>query len=120
MAVRKEATKALEIARKEKLIGHPLDASVTIGLTPKLMEALIPYTGQFRSILIVSSARLVPAEALDDGFESETIPGLKVKVAPSPDQKCERCWVHAPTVGHDPTHPTICKRCLIALNDITM
>ncbi len=119
ISVRKEATKALELARKEKKIGHPLDASVTIGVPPELMEVLIPYRDQFRTILIVSAADMVEAGQLDDGIESETIPGLKVKVAPSSDQKCERCWIHDTTVGQDSNHPTICKRCLNVLDEIT-
>jgi len=118
IAVRKEATKALELARKEKRIGHPLDASVTIGLPPELMEELIPYRDQFRTILIVSSVDLVEAERFEDGLESEAIPGLKVKVSHSSDQKCERCWIHDPTVGQNNSHPTICKRCLDVLDEI--
>ncbi|MBW2205761.1 MAG: isoleucine--tRNA ligase, partial [Deltaproteobacteria bacterium] len=35
--VRKEVTKALELARKEKRIGHSLDAAVIIGLPEKLL-----------------------------------------------------------------------------------
>ncbi|MCP4681341.1 MAG: isoleucine--tRNA ligase [Desulfobacterales bacterium] len=117
--VRKEATKALELARKEKKIGHPLDACVTLGLSPELMEKLRPYEEHFRSILIVSSVDLVKIDQVEDGLQSELIPGLKVGVAPSPDLKCERCWIHDPTVGSDNNHPTICKRCLNVLNEIT-
>ena len=119
IAVRKEATKALELARKEKKIGHPLDASVTIGLPPELMEKLTPYRDQLRAILIVSGADILEAGQLDDGIESETIPGLKVKVSPSTDHKCERCWIHDETVGQDNSHPTICKRCLDVLDEIS-
>jgi len=118
IAVRKEATKVLELARKEKKIGHPLDAAVTIGLPPELMDVLTPYKDQFRTILIVSSAEIVAAGALADGIESDTIEGLKVKVTSSSDQKCERCWIHDPTVGQDNEHPTICKRCLDVLDEI--
>ncbi|MBW1852948.1 MAG: isoleucine--tRNA ligase, partial [Deltaproteobacteria bacterium] len=118
-SVHAEATKALEVARKEKEIGHPLDASVTIGIPPELMVELAPYRDQFSTILIVSSAELVQADQLDDGIESETIPGVKIKVSPSNDQKCERCWIHDPTVGQDNNHPTICKRCLDVLEEIT-
>ncbi|MBW1828663.1 MAG: isoleucine--tRNA ligase [Deltaproteobacteria bacterium] len=118
IAIRKEATKALELARKEKRIGHPLDASVTIGLPPELMEILGPYRDQVRTILIVSAAEIVEAGQVDDGIESETIPGLKIKVSPSSDQKCERCWIHDPTVGQDKNHPTICNRCLDVLDEI--
>ena len=26
-------------------------------------------------------------------------------------EKCERCWMHSPTVGADADHPTLCARC---------
>jgi len=116
--VRKEVTRALEIARKDKMIGHPLDAAVILGLSPKLEEMLEPYREQLRSIFIVSSVRILSETEVDDCFESEEIKGLKVKVASSEDPKCERCWVHDQTVGEDADHPTICNRCLDALAEM--
>ena len=118
IAVRKEVTKVLELARKEKRIGHSLDASVMLGLSPELMEKLNPYRDQLRSIFIVSSVDMVEIQQLEDVIESEVVPGLRVKAAPSSDPKCERCWVHDPTVGHDSNHPTVCNRCLQALSEM--
>ena len=115
IAIRKEVTKALEVARKEKKIGHPLDASVTLGLSPEIMERLNPYGEQLKSIFIVSSVYMKEIDSLEGGIENETLPGVKVKVSPSSDAKCERCWIHDPTVGDDSDQPTICKRCLRAL-----
>jgi isoleucyl-tRNA synthetase len=115
IAVRREVMRALELARKEKRIGHSLDSSVILGLPADLMEKLRPYEDQLRALFIVSSVTLVESDQLEEGLESETLPGVKVKVTPSSDPKCERCWVHDFTVGHDETHPTICKRCMQAL-----
>jgi isoleucyl-tRNA synthetase len=61
---------------------------------------------------------MVEIERLETGVESDTLPGLKIRVSPSSDPKCERCWVHDPTVGHDTGHPTICKRCLRAMTEM--
>ncbi len=116
--IRGEVTKALEVARREKTIGHSLDASVTLGLSSELMERLSVYRDQLRSIFIVSSVDMTEIDRLENGLESDTISGLKVKVSPSIDPKCERCWVHDPTIGEDNTHPTVCKRCLKVLNEI--
>jgi isoleucyl-tRNA synthetase len=118
LQVRKEATRALEIARKEKKIGHSLDATVTLGLPPNLMEQLHPYKDHLRSIFIVSSVEMLPTEKVENALESEEIKGLKIKVGPSVDQKCERCWVHDPTTGGDNRHPAICRRCLEALQEM--
>ncbi len=115
--IRGEVTKALELARKEKTIGHPLDASVILGVSPELTERLSAYRDQLRTIFIVSSVDLVEIKQLEDGLESDTVSGLKVKVFPSTDPKCERCWVHDATVGRDTNHPTICERCLKVLNE---
>jgi isoleucyl-tRNA synthetase len=120
MEIRGEVTKTLELARKEKIIGHSLNASVTLGLSPEFMETLSPYRDQLRSIFIVSDVEITDIGELADSPESDTTPGLKVKVSPSNAPKCDRCWVHDTTVGEDNTHPTICKRCLKVLNEITV
>jgi isoleucyl-tRNA synthetase len=116
--VRKEVSKALEVARKDKIIGHSLDASVVIGATREVKQLLAPYENDLRTLLIVSSARIVPYEELDGGMESEEVKGMKVKVALSMDKKCERCWVHDPTTGVYSSHPAICSRCTDALKEI--
>ena len=116
--VRKEVTKSLEIARRDKQIGHSLDAAVTLGLSEKLMTLLLPYKEDLRSIFIVSSVELLAEKDMSDGQPNEEIKGLSIKVGASDDTKCERCWVHDPTVGDYDNHPTICKRCLDSLNEM--
>ncbi len=118
ITVRKVVTRSLETARKEKLIGHSLDAAVTVGLAPALLESLAPYADQLRSIFIVSSVELVPLEGLEEGFQVETTPEVKVQVTASGHAKCERCWVRDPLTGQDPEHPAICPRCRQALGEI--
>jgi isoleucyl-tRNA synthetase len=116
--VRKEVTRVLELSRKDKVIGHSLDASVTLGLSPELMSRLDPYRDQLRAIFIVSSVRLIPLDELEDGIEGLDIKEVRVKVTPSQDTKCERCWVHDPTTGGDGDYPTICNRCLDSLKEM--
>jgi isoleucyl-tRNA synthetase len=79
------------------------------------MERLTPYGEQLKSIFIVSSVTMKEIDSLEEGIENEALPGVKVKVSPSSDPKCERCWVRDPTVGQDSNHPSICERCLRAL-----
>jgi isoleucyl-tRNA synthetase len=116
--VRKEVSKALEIARKDKLIGHSLDASVVLGVSQELKQLLTPYENDLRTLFIVSSVRIVPYKELKEGMEGEEVKGVKVKVDLSQDPKCERCWIHDPTTGADSNHPTICDRCLGALKEM--
>ncbi|VBB46208.1 isoleucyl-tRNA synthetase [uncultured Desulfatiglans sp.] len=117
MAVRREVTKALELARKEKRIGHSLDAVVTLGLGENLMELLSAYREELRSVFIVSEVQLASAADLDSVPESEAVPGLRVLVGPSEQAKCERCWVHDASVGEADAHPTLCRRCLQAIEE---
>ena len=112
LMVRKELTKALEIERKARRIGHSLDSSVTLGLPKNLFARLEAFQGQLRDLFIVSSVTLLPSDNVDGGYESEEIKGLKVVAKSSPDPKCERCWVHDPSVGKNPVHPALCKRCV--------
>jgi isoleucyl-tRNA synthetase len=119
LSVRKEVSRALETARKEKRIGHSLDAAVSLGCSPELLGRLAGHEKALRSIFIVSSVELKQADQLGPVAEAENFPGLKVFIQPSSDPKCDRCWVHDPTVGSDPDHPAICLRCRKALEEQT-
>ena len=118
MTVRKEVTKALEIARKEKRIGHSLDAAIKLALPAPLLDALRPYEDQLRFLFIVSSVQLAPSEDVEGGFESDELPGVQIVVSLNQDTKCERCWVHDPTVGENAEHPTVCRRCFDAMAEM--
>jgi isoleucyl-tRNA synthetase len=118
LGVRKEITKALELARQDKVIGHSLDASVTIALSPELLKLLQDYRNELRSICIVSAVEFVDEGAVEKGYESQDYPGLVIGVAPSQYLKCERCWVRDPAVGQDAKHPTLCDRCTQVIKEI--
>jgi isoleucyl-tRNA synthetase len=118
LAVRKEVTRELELARKNKEIGHSLDAVVSLGLSPEWMQALKPYEDQLRTLFIVSSVLLTEINEMEGTLENETLRGVKIRVSPSQDPKCERCWVHDHTVGGAHEHPTICRRCHQALREM--
>lgn len=111
LEVRAEVTKALELARAEKRIGHPLEAMVTLAVEGELFDFLQSYDQQLRIIFITSRVILKKASGLDGAYESPNIEGLKIEVRPAGTQKCERCWVHDETVGNNSRFPTICSRC---------
>ena len=110
--LRSEMTKALEGARRDKAIGHSLDASITVYADGDAYQALTGFGSSLASLLIVSEAHVVegrdkaPASAVtvEDGV-------LSIVVTPSELEKCERCWIHRDTVGQDTDHPTLCARC---------
>jgi len=113
--VRKEVTRALEKARIDRRIGHSLDAAVTLSVSDSLHEELLPYADDLRTLFIVSRAVLTKGTAGGPENESGGLAGLSVSVEAAEEGKCERCWIHDPTVGADSDHPTICSRCLSAL-----
>jgi isoleucyl-tRNA synthetase len=116
-AVRAEVTKALEEARAAKRIGHSLEAHVVLGLDDALYEQLDAFKDELNTIFIVSKVELRKG-AVEDAFQSAEIAGLSVHVAPAAGVKCERCWVHEPSVGTRDDHPTICDRCHDSLREM--
>ena len=119
LKVRGEVTKAMEAARTQKIIGHPLDAAVVISATGDAFDRLQPFAADLRSLLIVSQASISKDGALENAYLSDEIEGLQIGVAPAPGAKCERCWVHDTTVGSHNDQPTICQRCKDALDQMS-
>jgi isoleucyl-tRNA synthetase len=116
--VRGDVTKALEEARVKKLIGHSLDAVVTLYTDNNLYETLFPYESELSSIFIVSGASLVNGKKSAGAFESQDIDNLWILVEPATGDKCERCWIYDASIGTSSEHPTICRRCLNSLKEL--
>jgi len=111
IGIRAEISKALEMARKQKVIGHSLDAAVSVSAPEKICQLLEKHREDMRVLLIVSSFSIVPEGTIKEGYESGEFKGLKVFVSKAAGKKCERCWVASETVGKRADHPTICDRC---------
>ncbi len=110
LEVRSEITKALEGARRDKIIGHPLEARVMVKATGTLAEFLADKWETLKMISIVSE--LTQTDVLiGETYVSEDLPELHVAVQPSAGGKCERCWQRSATVGDDAGHPELCNSC---------
>ncbi len=103
LAVRAEVLKALEAARRDKLIGSGLEAQVTVSAEGDTLALLREAAAELPTLLIVSRVLLAQGQ-------------LGVKVERAPGEKCERCWVFAEDRGRDPAHPTLCGKCATALS----
>ncbi|MDR3288451.1 MAG: isoleucine--tRNA ligase [Peptococcaceae bacterium] len=115
--LRGDVTKALEKARQEKRVNHPLTARVE--LYPMAAQyAFLQQIPQLAEIFIVSAVGLhEPEEARPEGTEeAEAHAGLGIAVVPAEGSKCERCWTYRPEVGEDQEHPTLCPRCVQVVN----
>ena len=117
-SLRAEVTKALEEARKNKLIGHPLDAFLEIKLPDSDLKVLLENSVKnLNDIFIVSKAVLV--DTIDDAaYQGKEMKSLAIMVHKAAGVKCERCWRFDETIGSDNDHPTACERCSKALKKI--
>ena len=116
IAVRGEVSKALELARRDKVIGHSLDASVNIAAPEELAAFIEGFQPELNRIFIVSKAVVVGAQVAEAGegeptLASEQIEGLKLWVSSAPGEKCERCWNYDEATGSNDKGHAICPRC---------
>jgi isoleucyl-tRNA synthetase len=109
LKVRSEVNRALEQARREKLIGNALGAQVTIGADHDLYDRLTVQQAELLTLTMVSQLNIQPGPVT--GLESQELPGLTVGVERAPGDKCERCWFNLPSVGEDTSQPRLCSRC---------
>lgn len=103
--VRDEVLKALEVARKDKVIGHSLAASVTIYPSAEVGELLAQFK-ELDKLFIVSHVDVVEGEAPENAMKLE---GLSVVVKQAEGEKCQRCWTVSPEVGKK--HAELCPTC---------
>lgn len=109
MEVREEVYKALEVARKDKVIGNSLAASVHIYADEQTLGLLSAFD-RLDQLFIVSEVKLHTADE-QPPEDAMKFSGIAVKVLVAEGDKCERCWNVTPEVGSDAEHPSLCPRC---------
>jgi len=107
-AVRDEVLRALETARIAKQIGSSLEAKVTLKASGRTLDLLRQYEDQLRYVFIVSQVEVTESKDSD----------LSVAISNAEGQKCERCWNYSTHVGESSKYPTVCERCVVALEEI--
>ncbi len=103
--LRELALPELEKARQAKQIGKALEAKLTFAGSSPALTAAQAHLDSLRELLNVSQLELQPG---GDG-------AVTVAVSKAAGQKCERCWHWETDVGSHPEHPTICARCVRAV-----
>ena len=96
------------------MIGKPLDAEITLYLTPEAKAEYADALAENLPPLFIVS-KVIVADSATNAAESE-IPGISVGVRASDDKKCVRCWTHNEHVGKNSEHPELCPRCAEALS----
>jgi len=111
MSVRVAVNKEMETRRAAGVLRGSLDAEVTLYCSENLLEDLGALGDELCFVLITSAAKLEPLANAGEAAETE-VEGLRLAVAVSGDEKCERCWHRRPEVGSIAAHPTLCERCV--------
>jgi isoleucyl-tRNA synthetase len=109
--VKDAVNKVLEAKRTAGEVGGSLGAEVILYCDEKLQSELHKLANELRFVLITSTAEIRPLSDAQDAVATD-VAGLQVAVKKSEHAKCERCWHHRADVGANPTHPTICLRCV--------
>jgi isoleucyl-tRNA synthetase len=81
---------------------------VTLSASGKTLELLRQYEAELRYLFIVSQVELAEGSDID----------VSIAVSTAEGQKCERCWNYSTHVGESEKYPTVCERCVAALDEI--
>ncbi|MGO3228388.1 MAG: isoleucine--tRNA ligase [Oceanisphaera sp.] len=109
LTIRQAVNKALELARKDKVIGAGLEASITLFVEESLATKLALLGDELRFVLLTSDVDIQPLANADDAADTE-LDGLKINVAKSDAEKCSRCWHHVADVNVE--QAGVCGRCV--------
>jgi isoleucyl-tRNA synthetase len=108
--IRDDVLQSLEEARVAKQIGSSLEARLEIAAAGESYDLLVRYRNELRYVFIVSQVEVMRSD--------EGAAGVVVKVLPAEGAKCERCWNYSTRVGESVHYPTVCERCVVALDEL--
>ncbi len=113
IALRDRVNVALEAARGAKHIGSSLEAKIQLYVeNPILADELARQRDELRYLFIVSQVELLDEPPAEVPVEE----GVAAVVLAADGRKCERCWNYSVHVDADAEHPTLCERCVLALD----
>jgi isoleucyl-tRNA synthetase len=116
-ALRRVVTGALEIARRDKVIGASLEASPVLYVSDA-RDAKLFDTVDLAEIAITSGAAIRQEEPPADAFTLTDVPGAAAVFLRADGHKCARCWMVLPEVGTIPGHEDLCRRCAAAVDSL--
>jgi isoleucyl-tRNA synthetase len=116
-SLRRVVTGALEIARRDKLIGSSLEAAPVLFVSDRADAALFE-TIDLAEIAISSDARVAMGEGPADAFRLSEVPGAAAEFRRADGSKCARCWMVLPEVGTVSGHEDLCRRCSDAVDHL--
>ena len=115
-AARRVVTAALELQRRDKVIGASLEAAPVVHLEDAALRDALAAV-DFADLCITSDVTLTLDPAPEGVFRLADVPGVAVAFARAEGAKCQRCWKILPDVGTH-AHPAVCGRCNDALGTL--
>ena len=104
---RNNVNELLEEARREKIIGKSLDASILVtgSADDSLFQILLRLESKLPEIFITSQVSLETSEAKE----------ISIQVEPAEGERCPRCWRTVPALFETEGYGPLCPRCQDAL-----
>jgi isoleucyl-tRNA synthetase len=99
----------LEKSRQAKTIGKALEAKIRIEGEVGIMTVGKSTLDPLRELLNVSQLEIDPRPAGNPGE-------ISISVSKADGEKCERCWHWETDIGKNAEHPTLCGRCVKAID----
>lgn len=115
--LRGEVFKALEHARKNKIIKHPRQAQVRLTAESDWLKFLQDKALQWANYFRVSQV-VVSYELSIRAWKSVKLKGLQIEVVRAEGPACARCRFHSTTVGKTSAFPNLCQRCAQVLKKL--
>jgi isoleucyl-tRNA synthetase len=115
--VRKVVTGALEIARRDKVIGASLEAAPKVYITDDKLAAAVR-GADMAEISITSDIEVIEAAGPAEAFRLDDVRGVAVVFARAEGQRCARSWRILPEVGTDKDYPDLSLRDAQAMREL--
>ena len=111
---RRVVTAALEVQRRDKVIGASLEAAPVVHVEDAAVLAALK-TVDFDDLCITSAITLTDDPTPNEAFRLDgEVEGIGVVFEKAEGEKCQRCWKILPDVGTH-SHAGVCARCDEAL-----
>jgi isoleucyl-tRNA synthetase len=108
-AARAVVTGALEVARRDKLIGSALEARPRIYVADAELRASLQ-AADFAELCITSAVTIEAGEGPAEAFRLPEAPGISVVVEKAPGVKCARSWKYFDPAVANSRYPDITPR----------
>ena len=111
-SIRRVITGALEVARKDRIIGSSLDAKIIIYSKNKDHINLLKEV-DLNELSIVSDSSIIKESIPSAAYKEQNIEDIGVLVLRAEGNKCERCWKMETNLKN-----SICERCSEVIGDL--